>query len=217
MSPVEVVDLVNHFAGIDVHQQHVVVVAHPAVGTRGWGQAVIARIADPVVLAKERLVEEESDAKLAVGIATVRGIVPAAAEDVAVLVAITLPVVALVTAPAVVPDLSLAVVVLVPIAAILVALVLALILAAAIAFAPVATVSAVALTIDIALAATLVLATLPIAPIMVMSLRVVCLRVAPIMVVSLRVVSLRRYILRRLDLPLIAPLPTASRLRNGLG
>jgi hypothetical protein len=59
--PEEVVDHVDHLAGIDVDQEDVVIIADPlgAVGRRR--QAVLERI-DPVA-AEEQLVEDEADAQ----------------------------------------------------------------------------------------------------------------------------------------------------------
>src|SRR5437868_5370154 len=62
-SPEEIVKHVNHFAGVDVHQQRVVVVAHPAVWSVDVGQAVLPRVVDPVVLAVEQLGQDRTDAE----------------------------------------------------------------------------------------------------------------------------------------------------------
>ena len=47
--PEEVVDHVDHFAGVDVDQQDVVIIAHPLGARRGRRQPVLPGIADPVV------------------------------------------------------------------------------------------------------------------------------------------------------------------------
>src|SRR5690606_29587770 len=115
--PEEVVDHVDHFAGVDVHQQRIVVVAHPAVRAVGIGQAVLPRIVDPVAAAEEQAVEEVAGAHPAIAVVPVRRVIDADMEHAAVGVAMALPVVAAVIAPVVVPAAVIVAVVAAPVVA----------------------------------------------------------------------------------------------------
>src|SRR5690606_32627794 len=59
--PEEIVDRVEYFAGIDVHQQHVVIVAHPLRARGRRRQPIVEGIADPVAAAEEQRIQEEAD------------------------------------------------------------------------------------------------------------------------------------------------------------
>ena len=96
--PEEVVDHVDHLAGVDVHQQRVVIIAHPAVRAVGRRQAILPRIVEPVARAVIARPQAEADREAA--IAPAEGIVIAAEpEQRAVAVAMVAPVVAAVAAP----------------------------------------------------------------------------------------------------------------------
>ena len=67
--PEEVVDHVGHLAVVDVHQQRIVIVAHPAIGAIGRRQAILPRIVQPVVRAEIARPQVVADRKAAVAIA----------------------------------------------------------------------------------------------------------------------------------------------------
>src|SRR5690606_41432357 len=101
--PEEVVDHVHHFAGVDVHQQHVVVVADPAIGTVDRRQAVLPRTVDPVAAAEQQRVEIAAYAEAAIAVVAIGRVIDADVEHHPVAVAVTPPVVTVVVAPAAVP------------------------------------------------------------------------------------------------------------------
>ena len=100
--PEEVVDHVDHFAAVNINQQHVVIVTHPAIGPVNRRQTVLVRIVDPIILTIESAVEEKSDAQPAVAIVAVRRVIAPGTIEIAVLGAIAGPIVARVAAPVVV-------------------------------------------------------------------------------------------------------------------
>ena len=66
--PEEVVDHVNDFAGVDVDQQHVVIITDPARARIGGRQPILPRIADPVVVREEQRLQEISDREAPVAV-----------------------------------------------------------------------------------------------------------------------------------------------------
>src|SRR5690606_24615415 len=96
-------DHVDHFAAVNVDQKHVVVVPNPAIGAVNLGQTVLPGTADPVTAAEEQRVEPVSDIHAAVAVVAVRRVIGAETEHDAVGVAIALPVIPVVVAPAAVP------------------------------------------------------------------------------------------------------------------
>src|SRR5690606_17543735 len=101
--PEKVVNHVDDFAGVCIHEQHVVVVADPAIRTVDLGQAVLPRIADPVAAAEEQRIEDAPDPDAAIAVVAVRRVIRTEAEHDPVTVAITLPIIAVVVTPATVP------------------------------------------------------------------------------------------------------------------
>jgi hypothetical protein len=60
--PEEIVDHVDDFATIDVHQQCIIVIADPFVRTIGRREAVLPWIIDPIIAAVEQAIKYKSHA-----------------------------------------------------------------------------------------------------------------------------------------------------------
>ena len=101
--PEEVVDHVDHFAAVDIDQQRIVIVTHPAVGTVDIRQAILPGIVDPVPIAEEQVVEIEPDAQAAIAVIAIGRIVAAQVIGVAIGPPVVIPVIAVVIAPAAIP------------------------------------------------------------------------------------------------------------------
>ena len=89
---------VDDFAGVDVHQQRIVPVAHPAIWPIGRRQAILPRIVQPVARPVIARVQVGTMRPAAI-IPAERIVIEAEAEDRAVLVAVAVPVIAPVVAP----------------------------------------------------------------------------------------------------------------------
>src|SRR5690242_15129591 len=98
--PEDVVDHVDDLAGIDIDEQRVVVIAHPAIRAIGRRQAVIIGIRNPVVRAEQDRIEPEADAEAAVAVIPAIGrVIARQAIDAAVAHPVIAPVIAVVAAP----------------------------------------------------------------------------------------------------------------------
>ena len=89
--------------GWNIDEQHVVIVADPAIGAVHRRQAIAVRIVDPVLLVVEHIRQAEPDREAAIAIAPAIGrIIALVPEQTPVAVAIALPVIALIAPPVVV-------------------------------------------------------------------------------------------------------------------
>ncbi|GAA4644193.1 hypothetical protein GCM10023115_21530 [Pontixanthobacter gangjinensis] len=68
-------DHVDHFAGVSVYQQNIVIIANPAVGSVNFWQAVGPWIVDPIAAAEEDVAKMEADVDAAVPIVPIRCII----------------------------------------------------------------------------------------------------------------------------------------------
>src|SRR5436305_4408079 len=108
--PEEVVDRVEHFSGVDVDEQHVVIIADPFGARFGRRQAILPGVADPVALIVEERIEEDADREAVIAVAAIGRIIRPEVEEAAVAVAVALPIVAIVVAPVPVPIATAAIV-----------------------------------------------------------------------------------------------------------
>ena len=69
--PEEVVDHVDRFTSVDIHQQHVVIIPDPAIGAVHFWQTIGPWIVDPIPVAVEQTVEMKPDVDPAVSVATI--------------------------------------------------------------------------------------------------------------------------------------------------
>ena len=96
-------DHIDGLAGVNVHQNHIVVVANPAIGAIDLRQAVAVWIIDPVTVAEERTVEREADPYPAIVVIAVRRVIAAQTKQRAVGIAVAVPVIPAVRAPPRIP------------------------------------------------------------------------------------------------------------------
>lgn len=75
--PEEVVDHVFHFARVDIYQDRIVIIPYPSIRTINLRQAVIAWIADLVILPEKQIFEEKTDRQAAIAVVPVGRIVGA--------------------------------------------------------------------------------------------------------------------------------------------
>src|SRR5687768_9735582 len=101
--PEEVVDHVEHLTAIHVDQQDIVIITDPAGPGISRRQAILPRIIDPVAVRIETGTEPQSDRKAAVAVVAIGRIIAADPVQIAIGIAITLPVVPTVVAPVAVP------------------------------------------------------------------------------------------------------------------
>lgn len=73
--PEEVVNYVDHFAGIYVHQHYVVIIPDPAIGAVNIRKTIAPWIIDPIPVAVEQIVQIEPDIHSAVAIVAIRRII----------------------------------------------------------------------------------------------------------------------------------------------
>ena len=97
--PEEVVDHIDHFAGIDIDQHNIVVISHPTIWAIDFRQAVRPGIVDVVTRAEEQAIEIEADAQPVVAMRAVRRVIAAKAEDAAMRAAIVTPAIPAAVAP----------------------------------------------------------------------------------------------------------------------
>jgi len=93
------VDHIDHFAGVNVHQHDIVVIANPAVRAVNIRQTILPRIVDVIPRREEQAVEIKADIQAAVAVVPIGRIVAAQAEDTAVAVTVPVPVIPGVVAP----------------------------------------------------------------------------------------------------------------------
>ncbi|VVT13056.1 membrane hypothetical protein [Sphingomonas sp. EC-HK361] len=102
--PEDVVDRVDDLAGIQIDEQRVVVVAHPAIRAICLRQAVVVRIVDPVALREQDRRQPEPDREAAIAIVpAVRRIIARQVERAAIARPVAVPVIAIVLPPAAIP------------------------------------------------------------------------------------------------------------------
>ncbi len=103
-------DHINHFAGVDIDQQHIVIIPNPLIRAVGRREAVGPGIVDEEARLEEQAVEEEADVHPAVAVGSERGKIRAWAEQELVAAPPIVPAKAPVAPPAAVPAVEVAIV-----------------------------------------------------------------------------------------------------------
>ena len=121
--PEDVVHRVDHAAAVEIDQQCVVVIAHPAIRAVRLGQAVGVRVLDPVILVVQDAAQRKSDTEAAVARPpAARRVIAREVIGAAVRRAVVAPGIAVVVAPGSVPRAALVVAALVVSALVITAL-----------------------------------------------------------------------------------------------
>lgn len=82
--PEEVVDYVDHLSGVDIDEDHIVIIPYPLIGAIDRRQTIRPRVADEIPRLEEQTVEEKPDAQPVIPMRAKRGVIPAKAEGIAV-------------------------------------------------------------------------------------------------------------------------------------
>jgi hypothetical protein len=93
------VDHIDHFASVDINEDHVVVIPNPLIRAINRRQAIGPGIIDEVARLEEQAVEEEPDAQPVVTVRAIRSVVTAKAEDAPIGPAIIVPAEAAIRTP----------------------------------------------------------------------------------------------------------------------
>jgi hypothetical protein len=99
----EIVNHIDYIAIAYIDQHDIVIIADPAIRSVGVWQPVGPGIIDPILRSEESRGEMKTDTKPPVAITAIRGIIPTWTEDIAIVVAISAPVVPAIVSPALVP------------------------------------------------------------------------------------------------------------------
>ena len=129
--PEEIVNHIDDIAIAKVDQDHIVIIAHPAIRAPDVRQAILPGIVDPIMVAVIAVAEIKADVEAAIAAVAIRCVI--AADP--VIVAITLPVAAIIIAPVVAPTI-------VPAAAVVATIAAAPVMAAIVAIAPLPVIAA---------------------------------------------------------------------------